>query len=172
MSPFQITPLRGEQIAEMSRSASIAHGNPIERVHVDSQPGYPCRVSLEDVPVGEEVLLFSHSPFAGPGAYREVGPIFARMGAHSARLAANELPTAVRSRLVSVRAYNQREHMIDATIVEGAECAPQIRAFLADESVAFVHLRAAVTGCFLCRADRIEEGVASAHHEKLGAGAC
>ncbi len=172
MSHFRITPLTDHQIAPMHGGATTAHGNPIERVRVEAQPGYPCRVSLEDAPVGTEVLLLSHSPFAGPSAYREVGPIFARPNAHPARLAPNELPAAVRARQVSVRAYDRREHMIDAVIAEGEDCGTTIQTFLADPSVAFVHLRAVATGCFLCRADRIDADATPHHHEKLEEGAC
>ncbi|MBE0363863.1 hypothetical protein PULV_a1373 [Pseudoalteromonas ulvae UL12] len=45
---------------------------------VDSCPGYPCRVSLQDAQVGEQVLAlsFTHHDVASP--YKAAGPIFVR----------------------------------------------------------------------------------------------
>jgi hypothetical protein len=48
----------------------------VERMTVESQPGYPCRVSLKDVEIGETVLLmnYEHLPVASP--YRSSHAIF------------------------------------------------------------------------------------------------
>ena len=56
----------------------------VERVTVDSHPGFPCRVSLTDVDVGETVLLmnFEHLPALSP--YRSAHAIFVREGASRA----------------------------------------------------------------------------------------
>jgi hypothetical protein len=35
----------------------------IRRFTVDDKPGYPCRVSLQDAEIGEEVLLFFRCGF-------------------------------------------------------------------------------------------------------------
>ena len=58
-------------------------------------PGFPCRVSLEDAEVGEELLLlpFVHQPAASP--YRASGPIFIRRGARQRVLAVGEVPAYV-----------------------------------------------------------------------------
>jgi hypothetical protein len=42
--------------------------------------GFPCRISLEDAPIGEELLLlpYEHHPAKSP--YRASGPIFVRRG--------------------------------------------------------------------------------------------
>ena len=52
----------------------------MRRTRSDQPVGYPCRISLEDTPVGEEVLLlpFTHQDSRSP--YRASGPIFVRRG--------------------------------------------------------------------------------------------
>ena len=52
----------------------------MRRMRSDQPVGFPCRVSLEDAPVGEEVLLlpFTHQDSRSP--YRASGPIFVRRG--------------------------------------------------------------------------------------------
>src|SRR5271170_318057 len=51
------------------------------RVMALKSPGFPCRISLEDARVGEELLLlpYLHQPAASP--YRSSGPIFVRRNA-------------------------------------------------------------------------------------------
>lgn len=52
-----------------------------QRDVADASPGYPCRACLCDAEVGEELLLVSHDPFAGPSPYRCASPIFLHAGA-------------------------------------------------------------------------------------------
>ncbi|MGB5131540.1 MAG: DUF1203 domain-containing protein, partial [Steroidobacteraceae bacterium] len=72
----------------------------------DKPVGFPCRISLEDAPVGERVLLlpFVHQDSRSP--YRASGPIFVRSGIHEARRITSELPPYLTRRLLSVRAYD------------------------------------------------------------------
>jgi hypothetical protein len=44
----------------------------------DQSPGFPCRVSLEDAEVGEEVLLLAFEHMAVDSPYRASGPIYVR----------------------------------------------------------------------------------------------
>ncbi|WP_240034586.1 DUF1203 domain-containing protein [Flavobacterium silvisoli] len=50
----------------------------IKRMIVDKFPGFPCRVSLEDAEIGEEVVLLNFEHHAVPSPYRANGPIFIR----------------------------------------------------------------------------------------------
>src|SRR5450432_3601001 len=77
----------------------------IHRVFATTKPGYPCRGSLADAEVGQELLLllFEHQP--GDSPYRSSGPIFVRKSAVQARLGRSAIPASVRDRLISARAY-------------------------------------------------------------------
>ena len=154
MSDFIIEPISSPVHDSLKQGASEMHGNPVQKVIADSKPGYPCRLSLEDAEVGEELYLFSHAPFAAANAYRETGPVFIRKNAIPASLAVNELPDIALARSIVVRAYSAAGTMISATQAETREIANTIRLAFRDETVEFVHLRAVVTGCFLCEARR------------------
>ena len=126
----------------------------MRRMRSDKAVGFPCRISLEDTPVGEEVILlpFTHQDSRSP--YRASGPIFVRRGrGHAARIV-NELPSCLTLRPLSVRAYDAADEMVDAEVVDGAEAAPLIERYLARDDVAYLHIHFARRGCFACRVDR------------------
>lgn len=127
------------------------------RVRADSTPGYPCRISLEDAPPGDELLLlpFEHQP--GDSPYRSSGPIFVRRGVRQAVLAPGELPPYVTSRLISLRAYDAGAMMVDAGVAEGESALRgELERLLADTRVRTIHLHNARRGCFSCRAERLD----------------
>ena len=123
-------------------------------MRVDKPVGFPCRISLEDTPVGEEVILlpFTHQDSRSP--YRASGPIFVRRGRPEAARIVNELPSYLTLRPLSVRAYDAEDQMVDAEVVDGAEAESLIERYLAREDVAYLHIHYARRGCFACRVDR------------------
>ena len=90
---FQCSDLSAADFADLFAldDQTLAQRN-IRRQTVDRNPGYPCRVSLQDAEVGEEVLLlpFTHQPAATP--YRSGGAIFVRRGAATAQPLPGEVP--------------------------------------------------------------------------------
>ena len=129
----------------------------IRRCVADAKPGYPCRVSLEDADVGEELLLLSYPHQAADSPYRAAGPVFVRRGARRARLPPGFVPDYVASRLMSLRAYDAAHMMVAAEVCEGAGVADWLRARFADPAVAYVHLHNARRGCYSCLARRAPE---------------
>lgn len=107
----------------------------------DAPVGFPCRISLEDAPVGEPVLLLPFTHQDGRSPYHASGPIFVRRGRNQAAHIVNGLPSYLTLRPLSVRAYDAADEMVDADIVDGAAAAPPIERLLA-------------RGCFACRVDR------------------
>jgi hypothetical protein len=124
-------------------------------MQADAPVGYPCRISLEDAPVGEPVLLlpFVHQDSKSP--YRASGPIFVRRGRRSAAEIVGKLPPYLTRRPLSVRAYDASDEMIDADIVNGSAAEPLIERYLALDATAYLHIHFARRGCFACRVDRI-----------------
>ena len=125
------------------------------RMTVDAKPGFPCRVSLEDVEIGEQVILlpFLHHDVYSP--YRASGPIFVRENAKEAALSVGEVPELVSTRTMSVRAYNENSMMIDGTVVPGSEIKAHIENLFGDPKIAYLHLHNAGAGCYSCRAERV-----------------
>lgn len=156
MSRFQLTGISYPQFAplfELSDEQLSARG--AMRYVATANFGFPCRVSLQDAAVGEELLLlpYEHQPAASP--YRASGPIFVRRNAIEARLPAGAVPPYVTQRLMSLRAYDAKHLMIDATVCDGAAVAGELERLFANDDVAYVHLHNAKRGCFSCTAHRV-----------------
>ncbi len=126
----------------------------IIRKVVDQFPGYPCRVSLEDAEIGEEVLLLSHIHHPVSTPYRASGPVFIRKGAHQARPGINEIPKMLQHWLLSLRVYTSEGMMCTAQTLEGTGLRKAIGLIFQDPLPAYIHIHNASPGCFNCRVDR------------------
>ena len=125
------------------------------RLNVDTKPGFPCRVSLQDAEIGERVILvpFVHHDVESP--YRASGPIFVRETAKQIELAPGEIPEVVAGRVMSVRAYNDKGMMVNAAVTAGKELKSQVEKFLGDAKISYLHLHNAGAGCYSCRVERV-----------------
>jgi Protein of unknown function (DUF1203) len=156
MNDFKLVGLASEPFSGLfALSEAELTARNARRVFATTRPGYPCRVSLTDADIGEELLLlpYEHQPANSP--YRSSGPIFVRRSAVTARLEPGVIPDYVLNRLMSVRAYDGAHLMIDALVCEGICVADSIRTLFARESVAYIHLHNAKRGCFSCAAERL-----------------
>ncbi|MEZ5703429.1 MAG: DUF1203 domain-containing protein [Burkholderiaceae bacterium] len=116
---------------------------------------FPCRVSLQDAAVGEELLLLAYPHQSAASPYRASGPIFVRRGARRRELAAGVVPPYVTRRLISLRAYDAAHMMIDAEVCEGPTVAERLEQMFANADVSYAHLHNAKRGCFSCTAQRV-----------------
>ena len=124
------------------------------RMVADRDFGFPCRVGLDDATPGDELLLLPYDHLRGNSPYRASGPIFVRRGASRRVLEAGELPPYVTRRLISVRAYDTDDMMVEASVCEGPALESRIKDFFARPDVRYIHLHNANRGCFSCRMDR------------------
>jgi hypothetical protein len=120
----------------------------------NEKPGFPCRVSLRDAEAGETLLLlnYEHLPVASP--FRSSYAIYVLENAENAKPAVNEIPDALRRRMLSLRSYDRAGMMVDAELVHGSEAEPVIERMLAQPGVEFIHAHNAKPGCFAARIDR------------------
>jgi len=128
------------------------------RVVATDRPGYPCRISLTDAEVGEELLLlpYEHQPANSP--YKASGPIYVRRHATQRTLAVGEVPDYVRTRLMSLRAYNAAHMIVGADVCDGQVVAAEITRQFANPQVQYIHLHNAKRGCFSCLVRRAPAG--------------
>ncbi len=145
LPPFQ-------PLFELDVAALRAHG--AVRVVADAQPGYPCRITLEDAAPGETLLLLPWTHLDLPTPYRAGGPIFVREAARARAVFRNTVPEQQRSRLLSVRAYDAEGWMRDAEVDQGVRLEALVERFFADPLVAFLQVHNARRGCYACRVDR------------------
>lgn len=134
--------------------AELAAIGGVRRV-ADSAPGYPCRVSLEDAAVGDELVLlpFDHHAVAGP--YRASGPIYVRRAA-TTRTILDRVPDVLARRLLAVRAYDVAGLMAHADVIDGRELAGALAKTLDRRDVAYVHVHYAKPGCYAARVTRAQ----------------
>jgi hypothetical protein len=152
---FQISALPRETFAPLfALTDAELRARGAKRYVADRRPGFPCRVSLEDAEPGERVVLvpYIHQPADSP--YRASGPVFVREAAIQASPGPNEVPDLLRSRLLSLRAYDAGALMVGADVVDGRELEPAVERLLADARTQYIHVHLARPGCYACRIDR------------------
>lgn len=147
LSPEPFLPLFGQSDASLAAIGA-------RRIFVDAAPGYPDRITLCEVPVGERVILVNHVSQPAPTPYRASHAIFVYEGATERYDAIDRVPDVMRHRLLSLRAFDPAGMMLDADVAEGEAVEPLIHRLLAHETVAYLHVHNAKRGCFSCRIDR------------------
>jgi len=126
----------------------------IKRYAADRVPGYPDRIELRDAGAGESVLLLNyvHQPADTP--YRASHAIFVREGAEAAYDATDEVPQSLRTRLLSLRAFDADHFLVDADVTDGQMLEDAIAHLLSNPNVAYLHAHYAKHGCYAARIDR------------------
>jgi Protein of unknown function (DUF1203) len=155
--PFRVSGIPADVIDQYRHlSDDELQKNRVVRRVADEKPGFPCRVSLVDAEIGESVFLLNFEHLPGRSPYRSVGPIFVRVLATETYSKINEIPEVLLSpgRLLSVRAYDDKDMLLGADVVKGADIEQSIQRFFGDARVAYIHVHNARPGCYACRVDR------------------
>lgn len=152
---FQILALNNDQFSHLfGLNDEALEKQGIQRKVADSNPGFPCRVSLQDADIGETVLLMNYEHQPMPTPFRASHAIFVREFATEANLQRNEIPPMFRHRLHSVRAFDATGMMIDADVVKGDCLEPLIEQMFANESAKYLHIHNAKLGCYAALVER------------------
>ncbi|KAF0142976.1 MAG: hypothetical protein FD122_242 [Stygiobacter sp.] len=153
---FKIESLRSDEFSELfTLSDSELSERGIIRMTVDEKPGFPCRVSLEDAEIGEEVILLPYKYHNVNSPYQSSGPIFVRKIAKTADLGVNEIPQMLTHRLLSIRGFNERDMMIAATVTEGTSLKEILNKTFDNQEISYIHIHNAKPGCYNCVAERV-----------------
>jgi hypothetical protein len=126
----------------------------VKRVIADGKPGYPDRIEMRDADVGETVLLLNHVCQPADTPYRASHAIFVREGAERTYDRIDEIPDVMRTRLLSLRAYDAEGMMVDADVVDGKDVESVIIRFFGSAEVAYIHAHNAKRGCYSGRIGR------------------
>jgi hypothetical protein len=151
---FRITGLPAEQFAhwfELSDAELAARG--AVRRTVDEAHAFPCRISLTDAEVGDEVLLINHEHLPVDSPYRSRHAIYIRRG-ETTYAATDAVPEMLRRRLLSVRAFDADGMMTGCDVVEGRALETAIATLFAEPKAAYLHVHFARPGCYAARVDR------------------
>ena len=148
---FLVKPLPAEDfrsLLELS-DADLARQNACWMI-ADSDPGYPCRVSLKDAKVGERVLALSYDHLDVDSPYKASGPIIVRENSVTVQLKINEIPKMLRHRMLSLRGYDSCHMIIEADIAAGTDLESLIESQFTNGAVEYIHIHNANRGCFSC----------------------
>ncbi len=152
---FQITALEHRRFAKLfAMSDEELAGHLAVRMTATTKPGFPCRVSLADAEVGDELILVNYEHQESVSPYRAAHAIFVRKGVEQARPAKGEVPELFRSRMLSLRAFDGRAMIVAAELVDGKDLGPALERLLSDPAAAYVHIHYAKFGCYAARAER------------------
>lgn len=125
------------------------------KMTVDKKPGFPCRVSLQDAEIGEEVILLPYQHHRTNSPYQSTGPIFIRENAITAMLHINEIPKMLDNRLLSIRAFDKNGMMKDALVSEGHSLKDLLVNTFNNTEIDYVHIHNAKAGCYNCKVERV-----------------
>ncbi len=156
MNDFKIKALPYNEFAHLfvANEAELKNIGAVKMI-VDEFPGFPCRVSLQDVTIGEEVILLAYRHHKTDSPYQSTGPIFIRKNAIEATLVMNEIPKMLLHRQLSLRCYNKEGIMIHASVVEGKIIAETLQGLFTSNEITYVHIHNAKPGCYNCLAERV-----------------
>ncbi|WP_426267107.1 DUF1203 domain-containing protein [Sphingomonas sp. LHG3443-2] len=150
---YRITGLDPTHFAPLFElSEDVLARRSIVRMAVTTCPGSPCRVSLDDVGVGGTVLLLNHRSIpAGP--YAATHAIFVSHGAVQGEFE-DEIPPALERRLLSLRAFDGAEMMIDAAMAAPGDADAMILRLFENDAVEYIHAHNATRGCIAAAVER------------------
>ena len=132
---------------ELKRTGAI-------RMTVDKKLAFPCRVSLEDGEIGDEVILLPYQHHKTNSPYQSAGPIFVKKNAATATLAVNEIPKLLNHRLLSVREYDKKGMMKASLVTEGQFLKDKLIEVFNNPEIDYVHIHNAKPGCYMCEVVR------------------
>ena len=124
------------------------------RYVVDEKPGFPDRIEMRDLEIGETAILLNYVHMDKPSPYRSSHAIFVREGASLPYDRVDEVPEVMTSRLLSARSFSTGGMMLEADVLPGTELRDWILKSFADPAVDFIDVHNAKRGCFSGRVRR------------------
>src|SRR5476649_2663358 len=117
---FKITALGHEQFAPLFSlpDDKLTDFRAVRRT-ATTKPGFPCRVSLADAEVGDLLILVNYAHQDAPSPYHASHAIFVREGVKQAHPAMDEVPELLRSRMLSLRAFDAEGMIVAADLCDG-----------------------------------------------------
>lgn len=152
---YRITGLSPEPFRSLfglSEAALAAHG--VQRWTAEAGSRLPDRIELRDAAPGETLLLVNHEHQPAATPYRASHAIFVREGATTAYAREDEIPEAMRSRVLSLRAFDAAHLMVDAELVDGRDAEAAIARLFAQPAVDYIQAHYATRGCYAARIER------------------
>ena len=124
------------------------------RLVAEVEGSMPDRIELRDARPGETVILVNHVHQPADTPFRASHAVYVLEGGGPATLTDDMIPPALRTRLLSIRAFDERDLMIDADVVQGEDAPSLIERLLANPQAAYLHAHYARMGCYAALIER------------------
>jgi hypothetical protein len=144
-SPYQ--PLHGLSEQELAKRGAL-------RMTVTQKPGFPCRVSLTDREIGENVLLLNYVSHDVANPYRASHAIFVTENDDEPAEFVDRVPPVFESRVLSLRGFDDGGMMADALLTQPGEADASIRKLFENPAIVMIHAHNATRGCFAAKIER------------------
>ena len=153
---FRVSGIKADQFREYFAMSDmeLAANNMTMMIADDSNPGFPCRVSLGHATPGERVLLTNYEHQAAASPYKSAHAIFVAENSAEANCAPDEVPEPLKVRLLSVRAFDANHMMVDAEVVEGSHADALFTCFFENRDVEYLQVHYAKRGCYAAHVSR------------------
>jgi Protein of unknown function (DUF1203) len=147
---YQISIPREAFLHQVRSTDRDDQGQPVRRFRAEG--GEPIRDRLRRAQAGEALILGSYGPFAQPGPFRELGPVYV-----AAEPSGEPLPTTLTA-LVDrgyftqpfvLRKYDASGDLVKAEVVALGDAETRLRVYLS--GAAFVDARFTAFGCWAAR---------------------
>jgi len=125
-------------------------------VEADRQPGFPCRVTLEDAAPGERLLLLNHVSHDVATPFRSAYAIYVRTRAARAAEYVDTPPPSFAHRMLGLRGFDAAGMLRDAAVAPPGGLDTAIRGLLERDEIAYIHVHNAGAGCFMARVERYD----------------
>ena len=135
--------LDDEALAERRARRVIADG-----------PGYPCRVTLEDVEPGEPLILFNHVSQHADTPFRATHAVFVRENAQGAARYEDALPPVFATRTLGLRGFDSEGMLRGALLALPGEAEAKIGELFERPEIVAIHAHNAALGCFIAKIER------------------
>jgi hypothetical protein len=155
---FRIVPLSEEYAHKIRQTQKDDFGHQVVE-QIASGKG-PCRVSLQPFAIGkDERLLISYSPFEIDNAFNQPGPIFISKKEVKPYSDIYHFPPEIKADKenfpLTLIGYNTRQKMAFTKLVGDGDVDLLIaETFDKHPEVAYLHVRNAEAGCFICKIER------------------
>jgi hypothetical protein len=152
---FRFVALPSNQFAHLVQKPAEELAALHSRRYLVDRDGYFCRLTLEDAPLGETVILtnYQHQPAESP--FQSAHAVYIRETAQPKFFDVNTVPRVLRAKLLSVRAFNGEHYITDAEVVPGDGLDNLLERFLSNPATEYIHVHSAKMGCYFCKVDRV-----------------
>ncbi len=151
---YRITGLSPEPFNELfALSASELAARHAVRVTATSKPGFPCRITLDDAEIGEELILLHHVSHEVASPFRSAYAIYVR-SSEAVGDYVDTVPPVMANRPIALRGFDAEGMLRGALLAGPGEADAKVRELFVREDITYIHAHNAAHGCFAARIDR------------------